>query len=142
MLPTPGERGNAGSLASNGARCLAPRTGMTILRLCPKCGATVDPATEGHRGPCRRCERERSRQRRAAGEPGVLIRGTARWQRTREAALRRDGRRCTVCGASGQRLEVHHVQPIAAGGAAYDLRNLVTLCPSCHHNQEGRTPLF
>lgn len=26
---------------------------MTILRFCPKCGDTVDPAHEGRRGPCR-----------------------------------------------------------------------------------------
>jgi len=114
---------------------------VTIYRLCSKCGATIDPATEGRRGPCRRCERERSRARRAAGEPGYIIRGTALWQRTRLAALARDGHRCTGCGFSG-RLEVHHVTPIADGGAAYDLKNLVTLCPSCHHRQEGRTPAF
>src|SRR5688500_1642091 len=115
---------------------------VTIFRLCPRCGATLDPATAGQRGPCRKCERDRSGQRRAAGEPGVLIRSTAKWQRTRATALRRDRHSCTSCGASGQRLEVHHVQPIAAGGAAYDLRNLVTLCPSCHHKLEGRTPFF
>ena len=114
---------------------------VTILRLCPKCGATVDPATEGQRGPCRRCERNRSRARRAAGEPGVLIRSTAKWQRTRATALRRDRHSCTGCGATG-RLEVHHVQPIAAGGAPFDLRNLVTLCPSCHHREERQPTGF
>ena len=118
-------------------------SGVTIYRLCPKCGDKVDPATEGRwrRGPCRRCERNRFRARRAAGEPGVLIRSTARWQRTRAAALARDGRRCTACGSSG-RLDVHHVTPTADGGEPFDLRNLVTLCPSCHHKLEGRTPLF
>ena len=135
MLPTPGERGYAGSLVSNGARCLASRTGMTILRLCLKCGATVDPASEGRRGPCRKCQRERLRQRRAAGEPGVLIRSTAKWQRTRAAAFQRDGHRCTTCGAS-EKLEVHHVRPLRQAGEPFDPRNLRTLCSSCHHRQE------
>jgi 5-methylcytosine-specific restriction endonuclease McrA len=120
--------------SQNGARCLAPRTAMSILRLCPKCGVTLDPQVEGHRGPCRRCEQERSRQRRAAGEPGVLIRSTAQWQRTREAALHLDGRRCTACGASG-RLEVH-VRPLRQAGEPFDPRNLRKLCSSCHQRQE------
>jgi hypothetical protein len=46
---------------------------VTIYRLCPKCGATLDPQAEGRRGPCKKCQRDRSRQRRVAGEPGVLI---------------------------------------------------------------------
>jgi hypothetical protein len=58
-------------------------------------GDTVDPAAAGHRGPCRKSQPERSRQRRAAGEPGVLIRSTAKWQRTRAVALRRDRHSCT-----------------------------------------------
>jgi 5-methylcytosine-specific restriction endonuclease McrA len=137
--------GGRGMPAPSSQWCLLPRRPkrheMTVLRLCPSCGEPVDPAAEGHRGPCRRCERERSRQRRAAGEPGVLIRSTAKWQRTRTAVLRRDGDSCTSCSARGK-LEVHHVQPSADGGEAFDLRNLVTLCPRCHHEQQGRAPVL
>jgi len=115
---------------------------VTIYRLCPKCGAKVDLATEGRRGPCRRCERERSRARRASGEPGVRVWSTARWQRTSAAVLARDGHRCAECGTGTGRLEVHHRQSLADGGAAYDLRNLVTLCPSCHRGQEGVSAAF
>jgi len=71
----------------------------------------------------------------------VLIRSTAKWQRTREAALRRDGRRCATCGAT-DKLEVHHRKAIADGGGPFDLSNLVTLCPSCHHRQERERTAF
>lgn len=54
----PGGRGCAGSLVPNGARYLAPRTGVTIHHLCPTCGAKSTT-----RGQCARCRRERDRQR-------------------------------------------------------------------------------
>ena len=49
----------------------------------------------------------------------------------RKLCVDRDGWRCTVCGRAG-RLEVHHVVPLYAGGAVYDLVNLATICRSCH----------
>jgi len=36
---------------------------MTVFRLRPTCGATLDPREHGHRGPCRGCGRERDQQR-------------------------------------------------------------------------------
>lgn len=54
-----------------------------------------------------------------------------RWQRTRRAVLERDGWRCVKCGRAG-RLEVDHIQPIAAGGPKWDFRNLQALCVDCH----------
>ena len=55
----------------------------------------------------------------------------ARWGSVRRRTLHRDGWRCQQCGAAG-RLEVHHLVPLAEGGAPYDLDNLQTLCRPCH----------
>jgi len=114
---------------------------VTIYRLCARCGAKVDPAEEGLRGPCRRCERNRSRVRRAAGEPGVLIRSTAKWQRTRAAVLARDGRRCTECGTDGK-LEVHHRRPIADGGAPFDLEISSRFARAATTSGKGEPPFL
>ena len=53
------------------------------------------------------------------------------WERLRRAALDRDGWRCTRCGSPAE-LEVHHVLPLAQGGAALDLANVETVCRGCH----------
>lgn len=55
-----------------------------------------------------------------------------RWKVARLEAKRRDGWKCTECGARG-RLEVHHVKRVKTHPElAYDLANLKTLCPACH----------
>ena len=61
---------------------------------------------------------------------GTAIRGP-RWDRVRRRELERTGWRCERCGKAG-RLEVHHVRPLAKGGAAYDPDNLKVLCRRCH----------
>lgn len=48
----------------------------------------------------------------------------------REHALNRDGHRCTQCGST-QRLNVHHINPVALG-VDHSLSNLQTLCNPCH----------
>lgn len=55
----------------------------------------------------------------------------------REAALKRDGYRCSACGSTRQ-LHVHHVVPISQGGPD-SLGNLLTLCQKCH--QRAHHPL-
>ena len=60
------------------------------------------------------------------------VRSAARWQRVRLAALERDGWRCRHCGRAAGRFEVDHIKPLAAGGAAYALDNLQSLCRPCH----------
>lgn len=64
------------------------------------------------------------------------IYSTLRWRRSRLAALRRDGSRCTVSrwlgGDCTGRLDVHHVHAVSEGGAPYELDNLGTAC-SAHH---------
>jgi RNA-directed DNA polymerase len=52
------------------------------------------------------------------------------WTEIREEALRRDGRKCRVCG-SGGRVEVHHIRPWKPG-MPHELPNLITLCAACH----------
>jgi 5-methylcytosine-specific restriction endonuclease McrA len=92
------------------------------------------------RGPCQECrrtyERERGRQRRAESA-AVQARGSRLWQQVREIAKRRDGYRCRQCG-SAEKIEAHHRVPLAHGGAAFDLANLVTLCADCHRKEGAK----
>ena len=53
------------------------------------------------------------------------------WARLRRVVIDRDGWRCRRCGHPGN-LEVHHVEPLAAGGAPLALANLETVCRWCH----------
>lgn len=61
-----------------------------------------------------------------------------RWKRAREAALLRDGNRCTVARFFGESckgmLHVHHIVPLGDGGHPFDLENLGTVCAR-HHVQ-------
>lgn len=66
------------------------------------------------------------------------IYSTGAWARARLAAHARDGYRCTRCSATG-RLDVHHITPLARGGAPFDLSNLQTLCAACHARVETWT---
>lgn len=69
------------------------------------------------------------------GRAGYHIYRSQRWQAIRMQAKRRDGFRCTECGARG-RLEVHHKRSVRqAPELAYDLGNVTCLCPTCHHKQ-------
>ena len=52
------------------------------------------------------------------------------WTEIREEALRRDERKCRVCGRRG-RVEVHHIRPWKPG-MPHELPNLITLCAACH----------
>ena len=69
-----------------------------------------------------------------AGRVGRGIYSTARWKAIRLVAMHRDGWKCKQCGrVTG--LQVHHVEPIAAGGRAFDLANLETVCRDCHYTR-------
>ncbi len=52
------------------------------------------------------------------------------WDRARQAALDRDGHRCTACGST-RRLNVHHKEHWKPGDG-HELDNLTTLCVPCH----------
>ena len=62
---------------------------------------------------------------------------SAAWKRARSAALSRAGRRCEECRGPSLDLEVHHVRPLAAGGAPFELGNLKCLCKPCHYAVKG-----
>ena len=51
-------------------------------------------------------------------------------------AIRLDGNRSTNCGST-EKLEGHHIRPLAKGGAAYSLDNIITLCASCHQQKDS-----
>jgi 5-methylcytosine-specific restriction endonuclease McrA len=97
---------------------------MPLARFCSHCNTF-------HEDACPNAERRRyasSRQRQ--------IRSTARWQRARADARRRDGNRCRGCGST-QGLAVHHVHTLEDHGDPFALNNLVTLCGSCHARKHG-----
>jgi hypothetical protein len=63
--------------------------------------------------------------------------------KVRMQVIKRDGRRCRICGRrpddnTDLELHVHHIRPWADGGVT-DLSNLVTLCHTCH---TGLTPHY
>lgn len=69
------------------------------------------------------------------------------WRPARRLARKRDGR-CVDCGITakeaGKELDVHHIVAFKRFGVerhveANDLRNLVTLCQSCHIKREWAT---
>ncbi len=62
---------------------------------------------------------------------------TRQWRRLRLEIIRRDGDRCTVCGATAQ-LEVDHIMAWERGGAWYDPANLQTVCRRCHNRKRTR----
>lgn len=73
-----------------------------------------------------------------AGKAGRKVYDSREWRAARRAALARDGYRCSECGGRGGRgpgraLQVDHVLPVEKGGAPFDVANLRTVCPPCHH---------
>lgn len=64
----------------------------------------------------------------------------AQWREKRKAALTRDGYKCRICG-SAEKLCVHHIKKykeFADKSEAHQLKNLITLCSSCHAKAEPR----
>ena len=55
----------------------------------------------------------------------------------RKAVILRDKCRCKLCGVSNTQLEVHHITPKRQGGNN-TLKNLITLCSSCHLKVTGK----
>jgi len=112
---------------------------MPVGRICSETGAICFQARCLHLRRClhpARVAREDERRRR---KPQRKVWNSARWQRLREQVRARDGGRCTECGAS-ERLSVHHLVPLAAGGAPFDPHNCLTLCASCHGRRESKRP--
>ena len=65
------------------------------------------------------------------------------WNQQRRQCLDRDDRVCQDCGAT-EKLHVHHIQPLRTFDEpeeANKLRNLVTLCETCHLSKWEGIPL-
>jgi 5-methylcytosine-specific restriction endonuclease McrA len=64
------------------------------------------------------------------------------WQRTRQAALKRDRYRCRKCGTRGNRhnpLQANHLSYHSYNATGRTpLRDLETLCRRCHQKVTGR----
>jgi hypothetical protein len=84
--------------------------------------------------PCLVCG-ELSRESRC--ERHVVNRGSSGKQATfRRRTLRATGGRCAACG-SADRVEAHHLRPLAAGGT--DADGGVALCWRCHLLAHGQS---
>ena len=53
------------------------------------------------------------------------------WEQLKRQVLKRDGYRCTRCGANNLPLHVHHKRSLSHGGTNR-LSNLISLCEYCH----------
>ena len=59
------------------------------------------------------------------------------WDQIRRRVYRRDRYTCQNCGATGVRIEAHHVVPIRSGGS-HHLSNLISLCRGCHSKADRK----
>ena len=128
-------RKNPPRYCSVGCRDKARVTRVSLV--CRQCGTTFARKAHmagwsKHRGPfcSSKCygHWQRGKWLSAAPMPGKT--GPA-WERSRLAALERDGFRCVLCGCS-ERLEVHHVVAWKVGDL-HAVENLETRCHVCHH---------
>ena len=98
------------------------------------CGAGVHRARRViHGGP--------GRQNATGSEPPPSARPvSARGGRLRAAVLERDDYRCRKCRIRTA-AQVHHLVPVARGGAYFDPGNLIAVCRPCHRElHDTRTP--
>lgn len=58
------------------------------------------------------------------------------WHKTQPRILRRDDRRCYLCGAGGCRA-VDHIVPVSQGGGEED-SNLAAICDVCEKRKTSR----
>lgn len=62
------------------------------------------------------------------------FRGSATWKRKRAEILKRDHKRCLICG-NKEGLQVHHIYSLDTHWQLrLDNANLITLCEKCHHD--------
>jgi endogenous inhibitor of DNA gyrase (YacG/DUF329 family) len=138
--------------------------GMTILKVrqrriatkpCPVCGGTIEgqPNKVRARTVCsRKCHGihnggENHYNWRGGGTHRQRMFNSTEYKAWRRAVLERDGGRCRWCDDEGvrcyQRLEVHHIIPVAsAPERALDADNAITLCRSHHNQTRGREHEF
>lgn len=65
-----------------------------------------------------------------------------KWERKRQAILRRDNYLCRECKRYGKTTSantVHHIMPVEMSSElVYDNNNLISLCNSCHNGMHYR----
>lgn len=68
-----------------------------------------------------------------------------RWKEKRKIILERDGYKCTICGTSEGKLQVHHKQyhfirrlQRHVDPWDYEEKLMVTLCESCHNRGHNK----
>jgi 5-methylcytosine-specific restriction endonuclease McrA len=112
----------------------------TITRPCDTCGKTFKTfAARQYRYCSRKCGNI-GRSKSLRGSKCHMWRGGAtepygpEWQKIRKQALRRDGKKCTICGST-KRPNVHHKNPHRYS-LDHSLKNLITLCRRCHSREE------
>jgi len=66
------------------------------------------------------------------------------WKRNREKIFHRDNGFCRICKDNKNTIDVHHITPVRYWNIEEEhkemnhLRNLISLCRSCHHRLEGK----
>jgi hypothetical protein len=109
---------------------------ITVFRLCPTCGANLDPREHGHRGPWRGCGREHDQQR--PWKQRRKIRGGWEWGRLRTLVHQRD-KTCVICGRR-LRAQSDAAEPTACESTTNQLSNLELRCET-HHKHAPAKPL-
>ena len=72
-------------------------------------------------------------------EKKSLDRNSRGYREWRDAVLKRDSYRCVRCGASGCRLEAHHIKQFAYfPELRLSVENGMTLCQTCHKEVHRR----
>lgn len=72
------------------------------------------------------------------------FRGSAKWKHKRTEIIKRDHKRCKICG-NKEGLQVHHIYSLDTHWQLrLDNTNLITLCTECHHNAHNGvfTPVY
>ena len=90
-----------------------------------------DPAT-------RQAEMDALRRRDFASQQRALLTDSLRYD-----ILKRDGRRCRMCGATvedGVKLHVDHIIPVSKGGRT-EPSNLQVLCSRCNRGKSNKLPV-
>lgn len=111
-------------------------TGRRLVKRCVICGVAFETVKSADNKTCSWQCRSKQISRMHRGKRSHFWRGgatapyTDEWQENRRAALARDGRQCTSCGAT-KSLIVHHLNPYRYS-FSHSLDNLTTLCRSCH----------
>lgn len=104
------------------------------LKICKYCGRIHTSDFDCGRKPKRTGAKEDTE--------AVRLRNSRKWMNTRARARERDHGLCCVCLAQGSftadALECHHIVPLVEdAGQAYELDNVIMLCP--HHHKQAES---